>query len=77
MLFINASTAFASENWQKIGDNFYVDVNSIDKQYGDYVTGYFKQINPNKTVKRKQVSYTKIWTGAYCDEYAEKLSKCC
>ena len=67
ILSITASAVFAAENWQKIGGNFYVDVNSIDKQYGDYVTGYFKQINPNKTVKRKQVSYIKIWTGAYCD----------
>lgn len=67
ILFITASAAFASENWQKIGDNFYVDVNSIDKQYGDYVTGYFKQTNPNKVVKKKQAAYTKIWTGAYCD----------
>ena len=67
ILFITASTVFAIENWQKIGDNFYVNVNSIDKQYGDYVTGYFKKTNTNKIVKKKQVAYTKIWTGAYCD----------
>lgn len=30
VLFITASVAFATENWQKIGDNFYVDINSID-----------------------------------------------
>ena len=30
ILSITASAVFASENWQKIGDNFYVDVNSID-----------------------------------------------
>ena len=35
ILFITASTVFAIENWQKIGDNFYVDVNSINKQYGN------------------------------------------
>jgi hypothetical protein len=55
------------ENWEKIADNLYVDTNSIDKQFGDYITGYFKQTDVKKKVKGRQVAYTKIWTGAFCD----------
>lgn len=67
LLFLCSQTVNAAENWQKINDNFYIDVNSIEKQGGDYITGYFKQIKSKEIIKGKQVSYTKIWTGAYCD----------
>jgi hypothetical protein len=67
ILFIYSLSVSASENWQKIDNNLYIDVNSIEKQDGGYTTGYFKQTNTNEIKKRKQVAYTKIWAGAYCD----------
>ena len=67
LLFLCSQTVNAVKNWKKIADNFYVDTNSIEKSSDKYTTGYFKQTNPTEKIKGKQVSYTKIWTGAFCD----------
>ncbi len=67
IILFSAPIVSAAENWEQIAENFYFDTNSTDKQYGDYITGYFKQTNVNETIKRRQVAYTKIWIGAYCD----------